>query len=152
MMNLETKMLIHGQCLIILQTKIDELSQTILDMSESMMAEAKSTMGDKYETSRAMIQAEIERIGLQRSEAIRQLQSIQILDPKKPNNLASRGALVNTGQSTYYLGAPIGKVEVDKAAVYVISPQSPIGQLILDKKIGDKIVFNGKTITIKEII
>ena len=151
-MNLETKMLIHEQCLIILQTKIDELSQTILDMSESMMAEAKSTMGDKYETSRAMIQAEIERIGLQRSEAIRQLQNIQILDPKKGNKLASRGALVNTGQSIYYLGAPIGKVEIDKKAVYVISPQSPIGQLILDKKTGDKIVFNGKTITIKEII
>lgn len=151
-MNLETKLLIHEQCIIILRTKIDELSQTILDMSESMMAEAKSTMGDKYETSRAMIQSEIERIGLQRSEAIRQLQNIQILDPKKSNNLASRGALVNTGQAFYYLGAPIGKVEIDKKAVFVISPQSPIGQLILDKKVGDKIEFNGKKITIKEII
>ncbi|MEQ8715562.1 MAG: GreA/GreB family elongation factor [Cyclobacteriaceae bacterium] len=152
MMNLETKLLIHEQCLTILQTKIDELSQTIVDMSESMMAEAKSTMGDKYETSRAMIQSEIERIGLQRSEAIRQLQNIQILDPNKSNSLASRGALVNTGQALYYLGAPIGKVDIDNKAVFVISPQSPIGQLILDKKKGDKIEFNGKTITIKEII
>lgn len=151
-MNLQMKLLVHGQCLNILQTKIEELSQNILDMSESMLAEAKSTMGDKYETSRAMIQAEIERIGLQRSEAIRQLQNIQILDPKKPNNLVSRGALVDTGHAVYYLGAPIGKVEVDKKAVFVISPQSPIGQLILDKKTGDKFEFNGKSITIKEII
>jgi hypothetical protein len=99
-----------------------------------------------------MIQSEIERIGLQRSEAIRQLQNIQIIDPKKSNNLASRGALVNTGQAFYYLGAPLGKVDIDKKAVFVISPQSPIGQLILDKKVGDKIEFNGKTFTIKEII
>ncbi len=152
MMNLETKQLIHEQCMEILQQKIDGLSQNIIDMTESMMAEAKSTMGDKYETSRAMIQSEIERIGLQRSEIIRQLQNVQILNPKKVNTTASRGALVYTGQAHYYLGAPIGKIEVDKQPVYVISPQSPIGELILDKHKGDKFQFNGKTMTIQEVI
>lgn len=151
-MSLDTKQLIHEQCLELLKRKIDDLSQNIVDMTESMMAEAKSTMGDKYETSRAMIQSEIERIGLQRSEAVRQLQNVQILDPKKTNALASRGALVSTGQAYYYLSAPIGKIEVGGQAVFVISPQSPIGQLMLDKPKGEKIQFNGKTITIKEVI
>lgn len=151
-MNLKTKKLVHEQCLTILQQKIDGMSQNIVDMTESMMAEAKSTMGDKYDTSRAMIQSEIERIGLQRSEAIRQLQNVQILNPDKPNAMASRGALVSTTQAHYYLGAPIGKVEVDKEAVFVISPQSPIGELMLDKKKGESFKFNGKNITIQEVI
>ena len=89
-MNLKTKKLVHEQCLTILQQKIDGMSQNIVDMTESMMAEAKSTMGDKYETSRAMIQSEIERIGLQRSEAIRQLQNVQILNPDKYTHVGSQ--------------------------------------------------------------
>jgi len=45
----------------------------------------------------------------------------------------------------------LGKIEIDKKLIFAISPQSPIGKLLLGKIEGEVIDFNGKQQTILQV-
>ena len=45
----------------------------------------------------------------------------------------------------------LGKIEVADAVIYAISIQAPIGQVLLHKKTGDRVRFQGKEIEIQEV-
>jgi transcription elongation GreA/GreB family factor len=45
----------------------------------------------------------------------------------------------------------VGKLDIDKQPIMVISPQSPIGQVIHEKQAGASVMFRDKEIKIIEI-
>ena len=49
---------------IILNEKISNLNKDINSLKESQKNDTKSSMGDKYETGRAMIQLELEKLSI----------------------------------------------------------------------------------------
>ena len=105
--------------------------------------ESKSSVGDKYETGREMIQAELERSARYIEEIRSQITQIEDLTDETLDTVQP-GALVTTNYGKFLLSTSIGKVELDGDQIFLISPVSPIGSTLLDKKPGDQTTFNGR--------
>ena len=69
-----TKQKLHSTCLIRLEERIADLENRIAAIVESRNNETKSSAGDKYETSRAMMQMEEDKVMAQ-LELAKQMQS-----------------------------------------------------------------------------
>jgi hypothetical protein len=62
------------------------------------------------------------------------------------------GGLIETNQGIYYLSIGIGKIEINSEIIYAISLDSPIGQLLKGKRVGEALEFRGKTLKINQLI
>ncbi len=111
----------------------------------------KSSAGDKFETSRALMQTEYDKIDNQLlilKNQLRAIKSISLSDNKKKVGV---GSFIKTNKSFYFISIGLGKQIIDNNDIYVISLSSPIGKLLNNKKKGDKIVFNNKEELIENI-
>lgn len=132
----------------ILKSKQDLLHQQIVELEQALITESKSTAGDKHETGRAMMQLERERLGNQLKALELQITHFQNIDFKKTYLNVHVGALVQTEDGYYLLGVSIGQISAITKPLYGISVQSPMGKLLLGKKVNEQILFNNKTISI----
>lgn len=123
-------------------TMIESALETARDSSND---DTKSSAGDKYETSREMIQQDINRYQKQLVEAKKDLQQLISIESKIGDdtpNFIRLGSLIQTSTGLYLLAISIGALKVRDTNIFVISPASPIGQLLIGKKIGDSFIFN----------
>lgn len=103
-----------------LKDKIQSLNTIIKEVSESSNAESKSSAGDKHETSKAMMQLEIEKLGMQLKEVELQLAEFEKINFNKNFQSIEQGALVETNKGYFLIAGSIGKVAVDDKTVLVI--------------------------------
>ncbi len=136
----------------ILDTKIETANSAINSAKESRDNETKSSVGDKYETGRAMMQAEQERNEVRLMQALKLNDQLGQIDIEKIYNRVETGSLVTTSQGTYFISIGIGKVLVEQQTYYAISVHAPIAQAMLGKVEGDKFNFQGKEIPIKTVL
>lgn len=131
---------------------VNEIKQAISAAQNAANAETKSTAGDKHDTSRAMMQLEVEQLSKRLMTAEKMLQSFTKFSPDSGKNKISLGSMVSTDSATYYLSVGLGKIEFNNQPIFVISPASPVGNTLLGKKKGDTFIFNGKNFEIKSVI
>ena len=137
--NLSIKEKIH-----LLQFELDSIKEEKNNIT-------KSSAGDKFETSRSLMQIEYDKINNQfiiLKNQLKTIESIHVIGKKA--NLGF-GSIAKTKNSFYFISIGLGKYTVDNNTVYVISLSSPIGKLLNNKKIGDKILFNNKEELILDI-
>lgn len=142
---------IFEQIIELLNLRIDAAHQAIVSAKESRDNETKSSVGDKYETSRTLMQLEVEknRVQLTKTEMLKsQLLKINL---RKKFETITFGSLVITTQNNYFISAAIGKIEVENQNYFCISLAAPIGKLLHSKKVGDSFSFQGNNIEITEI-
>ncbi len=135
------------------QERIDMIESALETAQDSSNDDTKSSAGDKYETSREMIQQDINRFQKQLLEAnkdLQQLISIESTIDDRPEFVRS-GSLVRTTTGLYLIATSIGALKIRDNSIFVISPASPIGQLLIGKEIGDSFTFNKITQQITEI-
>jgi transcription elongation GreA/GreB family factor len=113
--------------------------------------ETKSNVGDKYETTREMMQLEIEKNALQLNKYELQKNELLKIDMYKTPEKVELGSLVFTKENTYFISIGLGKIEIEDEAIYCISLISPIGKALQNKKAGEKIDFQGKEILVTKI-
>jgi hypothetical protein len=114
--------------------------------------ETKSNVGDKFETTREMMQLEIEKNALQLNKYELQKNELLKIDINKAYHKVEFGSLVFTNGGNYFISIGLGKIEIENEPVYCISLISPIGKALQNKKAGAKIDFQGKEISILKII
>lgn len=131
-----------------IREKTDLLVQTIKAAKESRDNETKSSVGDKYETGRAMVQMELEKSQAQLAQTENLKTSLSRIDPNSKFTSVEFGSLVVTSQGTYFFSIAHGKIVLDKEVIFCLSPVSPVGKLLAGKKAGDKVQFQGKEIKI----
>lgn len=131
-----------------IREKTDLLEQTIKAAKESRDNETKSSVGDKYETGRAMVQMELEKSQAQLAQTESLKTSLSRIDPNSKFTNVAFGSLVVTSQGTYFFSIAHGKIVLDREVIFCLSPVSPIGKLLAGKKAGDKVQFQGKEIEI----
>ena len=119
---------------------------------ESLDSEGKSSAGDKHETGRAMIQLEREKLSQQRKRNDQDIKTLDALKNKTTTVHIAPGALVNTSLASYFLAVPADAFSHNDKKIYCISPQSPIGQLLLGKKAGESFSFRGNSIKVLEVL
>jgi len=136
----------------LLQDKCLYIQQSIDDARAASNNDTKSSMGDKYETTREMMQIEINKLGLQLYEAQQMLLSLKTTDPYQKSDSVQMGGLVKTEKMVFYLCAGLGKINLENETYFVISPGSPMGKMMLNKKVNDAFEVNGVKYLMKEII
>ena len=127
-----------------LQIQLNELHQAVAN-------ETKSTVGDKYETARAMLQIDIANCNKQ----IQILSNEQIIcsqiDINKICNSVSLGCLLETNIGIFFVGVAAKKLIVDSTIINFISTEAPIYKVIKGLKINKNLIFNGNKIMILNI-
>ena len=132
--------------------KLNEFEVTERSAQESAANDTKSSMGDKHETSREILQQEREMNGRRMAESIRQKEEIERILPNHEFTQIQSGTLAETSLGWFFFSTALGILNVENDKVAVISMASPIGQSLKGMKAGDSILFQGKPILIKNII
>jgi len=134
-----------------MEKKIQLLNDAINAAKESRDNETKSSVGDKYETGRAMVQMELEKSQAQLVQTENLKASLSRIDPNKLFTTVEFGSLVKTNQGIYFFLIAFGKIVIENENVFCLSPVSPIGKVLAGKTVGDKVMFQGKDIEIQSI-
>jgi transcription elongation GreA/GreB family factor len=104
--------------------------------------EGKSSAGDKYETGRAMMQIERDKAAQQLEEARKLKQIVDGLNEAAHTDMVRLGSIVQTKRYQFFIAISIGKISMDGVDYLFVSPQSPVGKSLLNKKRGEHILFN----------
>ncbi|MEL6537317.1 MAG: 3-oxoacyl-ACP synthase [Bacteroidota bacterium] len=124
----------------------------IAEAKAAAAEETKSSAGDKYETGRAMAQLAEERAQSQLTEANKLAEGLALVNRADAGPKADLGSLVITPQAQYYLAISLGKLTWDGTDYFVVSPASPIGQALKGARTGDKVSFQGRSLSITQVI
>ena len=131
----------------ILEQKIKTVKQSVSFIQEARNNETKSSAGDKYETSRAMMQAELDKQSLLLQQLLQQKFDILKIQKTKPSKEIGFGSFVLTNQGEYLIAIGMGRVD----KVFVISLASPLGKQFRGLSSGDKFIFQNKEYKIKSV-
>lgn len=134
--NIEWKKKLHAFCVLQLEEKLVEVNTELSSLASDLATAAKSTAGDKHETSRAMIHLEQERLGHVYENLTKQLQFINQIKLVDLSGCLQLGSLIQTNEALFYISIGLGKLKFDGREVYVISPIAPIAKAMLNANEG----------------
>tara|TARA_S200000501_G_scaffold367840_1_gene404739 strand:+ start:1085 stop:1546 length:462 start_codon:yes stop_codon:yes gene_type:complete len=146
------KKTLFNHCKTHLEKKMKVLEQLKKNLQRDLTYETKSSAGDKFETARAMIQLENEKLSNQIHEIELNYQKLNAIKDFQTSKSISLGSIIFTDKANYYVAIAADFFEVNSKVFYCISSQSPIGKLLIGKKINESIMFNDVQSTILEII
>ena len=99
---------------------------------EAANGEEKSSAGDKYETARAMAQADRDRAARLWAEADDQEGQLDRLAPIATNDgIARLGSILVTDKGVFILGVGLGKVADGPPPIFALSMQAPVAKALL---------------------
>ena len=136
----------------LVDTKVSEAKQSIVLLNEAKEKETKSSAGDKFEIAREMIQTEITKAEEHLSKVESQKVYLSNINFDGDTSSVKVGTLVETNFATFLISIALGKVQLNGKEYFAISLSSPIGKALYDKKVGEKILFNGREYLIKSIV
>ena len=149
--NLELKQSLYTQCADFVEQRYLKIQTQIKEIQESLTSETKSSAGDKHETGRAMLQLEREKAGQQWAEIEKIKENLSKVDPTKSTQRIGIGSVVFTSQSNYFIAISAGQLKCNADSFYAISPHTPIGLLLMGKKVNDTIDFREQQFVIKAV-
>ncbi|WP_336686087.1 hypothetical protein [Chryseobacterium bernardetii] len=103
--------------------------------------DTKSSMGDKYETGREMLQQEINNLQRQLNEVLNQQGALQKIT-SEPSEKVQNGALVKTNRGLFYVSASMGEIIFENQKIMTVSSESPLVKAMFGKKMGDSFTIN----------
>ncbi len=145
------KIKLKGFALQLLAQRIATAQAAMDQAQEAANSEQKSSSGDKYETGRAMGQLEKEMYGRQLVEYAKEVKALQAISVESLVDRGSAGAFIRLTTSTFFIIAGMGKQNIDGMPVFFVSPAAPLARLLLGKRSGDSIEFNGRRLEIEEV-
>jgi len=139
------------KCNEVVDIKYETVTKIIASNKTALESETKSSAGDKHETGRAMLQLEMEKASQQFASISSMREVLRKMDVSKKNEIGKLGSLIFTNSGIYFLAISIGQININGSDIFVISPSSPIGNLLLGKIKGDIFRFNDKDIKVLEV-
>ncbi len=147
-----TRDLLFDHCENNINFKLKNYLKIDKELLKSLNEETKSSSGDKYETSRAMIQIEREKNSKQIKEIENLKKQLLLIKSIKVNNSkVSQGSIVYTSNSNYFISISCKLYENESNTIYCVSPKTPIAKEYLGKKVGDEVNFNNIISIIEKI-
>lgn len=131
--------------------RISSIQQAMQNAQAAANDETKSSAGDKYETGRAMMHLEKEKLSTQLSEALKMKKALDQINPDRAEAEVKLGSVVITPVAQYFLSVSVGQIKWEGKTWFAISPASPIGQQMLGKKAGETFSFGGRNFKINEV-
>ena len=143
---------LYQLCVNFIETRIQTAEFALKQAREASNDDTKSSAGDKFETSREMMQQDIDRNKRLLIDAEENQRVLNSLKDAPFSESARNGSLVYTNNGNFYLSISAGQLHLDKELFFAISAVSPIGKLLLGKKKGQQFDFNGKKYQINEVV
>ncbi|MPS72900.1 MAG: hypothetical protein E2590_07040 [Chryseobacterium sp.] len=117
--------------------------------------DTKSSMGDKYETGREMLQQEINNLQVQLNEVLKQQDflktSFESLRMTKKFDKAEKGAIVKTERGLFFISVSLGEITFENKKIICISPESPLAKAMNGKQKDEVFSLNNMGQKIVEI-
>lgn len=139
-------------CKNMLLQRIADGEKAMLDAQEAANSEEKSSMGDKYETGRAMSQLARDMSAKQVFENKQELSFLLKLENIVTAKTIVQGSIVLANDKIFYLAVGLGVVSFKDTSVTVLSPKAHLAQLMLGKKANDKFELNKKLFLIDAVL
>ena len=151
-MNFDLKRQVFESCKDRLEKQVSGLQEELQQYKLAVSEETKSSVGDKYETGRAMLHLEQERLFNQLAEAERLYNLLTSLKPDQEFTKVQPGSLVETSQGYFCFAVSLGQVKVDNLTIYCVSLKSPVGQALVNREVGEAVSFQQRTWKILNIV
>ena len=129
--------------------KIQKLEQLIAETRASNN-DTKSSMGDKYETSREMLQQEINNLQIQLNEHLKSQKILKNINPIA-HKVVGLGSWVETKKGRFFIAVSLGEITFNQEKIFIISAESPLAKAMNGKKEGDAFNLNNLNQFIKNI-
>lgn len=133
-----------------MEQKFHDLRQLEQSAQQAANTETKSSAGDKYETGRAMMHLEKERLAGQMNEVSKLRKPLEMINPEKLLSEIGLGSIVYTDQRNYFISVSLGEMAVENEVFYCVSPVTPIARSMMNKKTGDQISFANQTFKVQD--
>jgi transcription elongation GreA/GreB family factor len=142
---------LYKACEAYVDERIKRIEDSMAGLESDQENETKSSAGDKYETGREMINLEINKLAEQLQQFKNLRNTLNVAKSRTNNGSAQLGTAVKTNMANYFIAIPADRIIVDGDEYFAIGANSPIAQLLLHKKAGEEITFNGKSAEILEV-
>ncbi len=130
--------------------RISSYTDEIEVIKDSIESNDKSTDADD-DSGNGKLLNDLEKNAHYLSDARKMLDTLKLINPKIQNDYVVLGSLVKTKTISFFIAVSLGKIQLHDESYFVISKHAPVGQLMLNKKVGDKITFNDAHYEIIEI-
>ena len=134
--------------------RISELSQQLQALDGDQAGETKSSAGDKFETSREMMQQQRDQLQAQLAVAKEHRLKIELAQRATTSQSIGLGSEVLLADGRRYLIATgVGKVPLPEGgSFWVISAESPLGRALIGKVAGAGLAVSGRTVEIVKVV
>lgn len=150
MSNLKSSL--YQLCLTFIENRIENIEYSLQQARQASNDDTKSSAGDKYETTREMMQQEMDRNSKLLYEAGQQKIALQQIEHVEASKIVKNGSLILTSEGNFYISISAGELKHDEKTFFAVSQASPIGKLFIGKKVKEELNFNGKKYLIQEIL
>lgn len=151
-LSVELKQKLYSYCVKFVDDKISNASNAIDAAQKSANQETKSSAGDKYETTRAMLHLDQEKYATQLVEANKLKRVLNQVEVNREYKEVQLGCIVSTNHGNFFIAISAGEIIEEGESYKAISLAAPIGQALNKSKINDKVTFRDKKYIIQSII
>jgi len=137
----------------IIRQKLSEKIQNfekLISETRASSNDTKSSMGDKYETGREMLQQEINNLQIQLNEILKQKDFLKTVLPK-PSDKVEKGAIVKTEKGLFFISVSLGEITFENQQIICISQESPLAKVMNGKQKDDVFSLNNMNQNIVDI-
>ncbi|MCF0070492.1 transcription elongation factor [Dyadobacter sp. CY261] len=131
-----------------LKSLLDERMQVAWNAMEAAQESAndqgKSSMGDKYETSRSMGQLDRNMHARQYELARQERLILEKVSESDVSVRSAVGTLLETTAGWFFIAVSLGAVKIENETVLAVSSSSPVGASLLGKETGAYFEFMKK--------
>ncbi len=150
-LTMKLKVELYNKCEAFVNKRLQNVEEVISSNQKALQTETKSSAGDKHETGRAMLQLEMEKAGQQLAGITQIKEILAKINVSKTSEIGHLGSIILTEKANYFLSISAGQLTVDNKNYFAVSVSSPIGRMLLGKKVNEEIIFNGNKIKITQI-
>lgn len=142
MSELKTKLIEEATSYV--EERLKRINTAIDDLQTALKLETKCSMGDKYETGRAMLHLEFEKLSGQLEQYGKLKRTINSIPPVSQKK-AGFGSIVKSSAANYFIAIPAGELKLNSEKFYAVGTNSPVALAMKDKKAGEDFTLNGQT-------
>lgn len=135
-----------------LHKQISTIQNMITELAVDARNDAKGSAGDKHEVGLAMMHLEQEKLNHKLSILYHQKKVLGTIPFESQSLKVVLGSLVKTKQAYFLLGISLPQFKHENVLFFPISPDAPLAKEFLGKKVAEKVVFNGVSYLIEEIL
>ncbi|PZX60218.1 hypothetical protein LV84_00489 [Algoriphagus ratkowskyi] len=133
--------------------KINLLKAERKAINDGILEDTKSSAGDKFETGRETMSRDLMTVENQLKQANFEFDELcRFQAIKQPSATIQEGSLVKLGADTYLISISLGQITVDGEKLFMLSKNSPLGEILVGNKKNDQVEFRGKSILITELL